>query len=64
MTSQPGKQAITINIFPSISRSKGHQTMKFRQLIEGSVRNIFFKNDAENEARRLVQDNFLFLKNF
>ena len=60
MTSQPGKQAITINTFPSISRSKGHQRMKFRQLIECSVRNIFFKNHAENEARRLVQDNFLF----
>ena len=32
MTSQTGKQIITIHILPNISRSKGNQTMKFRQL--------------------------------
>ena len=41
MTSQPGKQTITIHILPSISRSKGNQTMKFGQLIEYKIRNIF-----------------------
>ena len=35
--------------------------MKFGQLIE-YVRNIFFKNPAENEAARLVPDLFLFFK--
>ena len=34
MTSQPGQQAITINILPNISRSKGNQTMNFGRLIE------------------------------
>ena len=34
MASQPGEQTITIHILPNISRSKGNQTMKFRQLIE------------------------------
>ena len=37
--------------------------MKFGQLIEYNKRNIFFKNHAENEARRLVPDLFLFFKN-
>ena len=41
MTSQPGKQRIAIHILPSISRYKDNQTMKFGQLIEYSMRNIF-----------------------
>ena len=43
MTSQPGKQAIAIHILPNISRSKGSQTMKFAQLIEYYLRNIFLE---------------------
>ena len=38
---QHGKQTIAIYIFPSISRSKGNQTMKFNQLTEYKMRNIF-----------------------
>ena len=34
MTSQPGKQTITIHILPNISGSKANQTIKFGQLIE------------------------------
>ena len=41
MTSQPGYQTIAINILPNISRGKGNQTMKFGQLIEYKMRNIF-----------------------
>ena len=41
MTSQPGEQTIVIQIFPNISRSKDNQTMKFGQLIEYNMRNIF-----------------------
>ena len=41
MTSQPGYQTIAILILPNISRSKGNQTMKFGQLIEHHMRNIF-----------------------
>ena len=44
MTSQTGKQTITIHILPDISRSKGNQTMVFGQLIEYSMRNIFSSN--------------------
>ena len=41
MTSQPGQQIIVIHILPNISRSKDNQTMKFGQLIECNIRNIF-----------------------
>ena len=43
MTSQPGKQTIGIHILLNISRSKGIQTMKFGQLIEYNMRNIFLE---------------------
>ena len=36
--------------------------MKFGQLIDHNVRNIFLKNHAENEAGRLVLDLFFFFK--
>ena len=62
MTSQPGWQTITMHIFPNISRSKDHQTMKFGQWIEYNDGSIFLKNYAENEGERLVRDLFLFLK--
>ena len=32
---------MVIHILPNISRSKGNQTMKFSQLIEYNLRNIF-----------------------
>ena len=41
MTSQPGKQTVAIHILPNVSRNKCNQTMKFRQLIECNMRNIF-----------------------
>ena len=58
MTSQPGLQKIAIQIFPNISQNKGNQTMKLGQLIEYNKRNVFSKNYAKNEARRLVPDLF------
>ena len=41
MASQPGKQTIAIHMLSNISRSKRNQTMKFGQLIECNMRNIF-----------------------
>ena len=32
---------ITIHIFPNISRSKNNQTMKFGQLVDYDMKNIF-----------------------
>ena len=43
MTSQSGQQTIVIHILPNISRGKGNQTMKFSQLMEYNMRNIFLK---------------------
>ena len=43
MTSQPGQQTIVIHVLHNISRSKGNQTMKFRQLIQCNMRNIFLE---------------------
>ena len=59
MMSQLGLQTIAIHILPNISQSKGNQTKQFGQLIEYNKRNIFY---AENEARRLVSDLFLFFE--
>ena len=43
MTSKPGKQIIAIHILSNISRREGYKTMKFGQLIEYDIRNIFFE---------------------
>ena len=61
MTSQPGQQTIVIRILPSISRSKGNPTMKFGQLIEYNLRNIFLEKSCtkcggETSPRRITQD--------
>ena len=43
MTSQPGYQTFVIHILPNVSRSKCNHTMKFAQLIEYNMRNIFLE---------------------
>ena len=43
MMSQPGKQKIAIHILLNISRSKRNQTMKFGELIEYNMKNIFLE---------------------
>ena len=58
MTSKTKRQAVLINIFSDISKSKGDQVMKFNQLIEKSTRNIFLqksckKHDRESSSRSL-----------
>ena len=57
MTSQIGKQTIAIHILTNISRSKGNQAMKFSQLVEYNMRNIFLEKpskkwDGEANPRR------------
>ena len=47
---QLGKHAITVHILPNISRSKGNQTIKFGQLIECKMRNIFLEKSYTNEG--------------
>ena len=43
MMLQSGKQTIIIHILPIILKSEGYQTMKFGQLIECNIINIFLK---------------------
>ena len=43
MTSQAGQEIVQIHILSNLSRSRGNQTMKFGQLIEYSMKNIFFE---------------------
>ena len=64
MSSQAGQQIITIHILPNMSKSKGNQAIKYKQLIEYNVTNmnITFQNHVENEARRLALDLFLVFK--
>ena len=64
MTSQPGKQTIAIHILPNISRSRSNQTMKFCQLIEYNMRNIFLKNNSQNVVEKLFPDPFLKSQNW
>ena len=53
MTSETGQQAITIHRLPDISKTNGSQTMKFGQLIEFNMKNIFLKNHAKNVVGKL-----------
>ena len=41
MTSHPGKQITAIHALSNISRRKSNQRMKFGQLMECNMRNIF-----------------------
>ena len=64
MIPQPAKQTILIHILPNISRSKGNQTMKFGQLVECNMRNIFpEKKHTQNVVEKLFPDPFLKNKN-
>ena len=48
-----------MQILPNISRSKGNQRMKFGQLIECNMGNIFLKKPQQNLMEKLVPDPFL-----
>ena len=58
MTSQPGLQIIAIHTLLNISRSKGNQTIKFNQLKENNMRNIFVEKSytkwAGNYSQALI----------
>ena len=43
MTSQPRKETIPIHLLPNSSRSKDNETLKFGQVIEYNMRNLFLK---------------------
>ena len=43
MLAQLGQQTTAMHILTNISRSKGNQTIKFGQLIEYNMKNIFLQ---------------------
>ena len=43
-------------MLPNISRRKGNQTMKFGQLMECNLRNIFVKKITQNVLQKLFPD--------
>ena len=63
MTSQPGLQTMAIHTLPNISRSKGNQTMKFGQLIEYNLRNIFVEKSYTKCAAELFPHPYLKYQN-
>ena len=54
MTSQPGKQTITILILSNISRSKGNQTKKLGQLIKYKMTIIFLEKSYAKCGRETI----------
>ena len=44
MTSQTGLHTTTLHVLLNISKSKDNETIKFDQLIECNMRNIFLEN--------------------
>ena len=54
MASKPGQQTIAIHILPNISRSKGNQAMKFGQLIEYNMKNIFVEKSYTKYAGEII----------
>ena len=48
MLLQTAKQIISIHILRNISKSKGNETIIFRQLIEHITRTIFLENSYAN----------------
>ena len=58
MTSRPGKQTISIHILPNISRSKDNQLMKFGQLIEHNMRDIFLEKSYTKYSGKTISRPF------
>ena len=54
MTSQSGKETIAIHILTNISRSEGNQVMKFSQLIENNLSNIFLEKSCPNNVDKTI----------
>ena len=59
MTPQTGKQTIGIHMLLNISRSKDNRTMKFGQLIQYNMRNIFLDKSYTNVMEKIFSNPFL-----
>ena len=59
MTSQPWKQTIAIYMLSIIVRIEGNQTMKFGQLRQNNMSNIFIEKTYTKYGGKLFPDPFL-----
>ena len=62
MTPSTGNQIITIHVLPNILRSKYDQIMKFGQLMEYNMRNIFLQNSCRRYDREISSRPYFILK--
>ena len=60
---QPAQKILALHILSNISRSKSNQTMKFGQLIEYDIINIFLDKSNTNMMEMLVPCSFMKYKN-
>ena len=58
MTSKPGKQTMAIHILLNISRSESNQPMKFDQLIDYNMRNIFLEKSYTKCGEETIPRSF------
>ena len=58
MTSQPGYQTVVMHILIIILRGKDNQTMKFRQLIEHNMTDIFLQKSYTECGRETSPRHF------
>ena len=58
MTLPPEKQIIAIHILPNIPKNKDNQTMKFGQLKEYNIRNIFPEKSYTKYGREAISRPF------
>ena len=59
MASQSEKQTIAIHILLNIFRNKDNQRIKFAQLEEYNMRNIFLETSCTNCGGEIIPDSFL-----
>ena len=53
-----------MHILPNVSRSKSNLTIKFGQLVEYNMRNIFVENHTQNVLEKLFPDPYLKYQNW
>ena len=54
MMLQSGTQIIAIHILPNITRSKDNETLKFGQLTEDNMRNIFLEKSYTKRSEEII----------
>ena len=64
MTSQPWKQTTAIHMLSIILRTEGNQTMKFGQLRQNNMSNIFLEKAYTKYGGKLFTDPFLKNRNW